>query len=51
MFPSKMLFTYYLHNYNIIPNSDDFWLNVARKTFYAHTDFKKLEGTLLVIAV
>ena len=30
-------------------NSEKFRYNGAQKKFYAHTDFKKLEGTLVVI--
>jgi len=42
--PSKYVFcTYFIH---VIPNSDEFRQNVAQKNFYAHIDFKKLEGTL-----
>jgi len=32
-----------------IPNSDEFKQNVAQEKFYAHTDLKKLEGTLATI--
>jgi len=45
MFPQKMFYTYFIH---IIPNSDEFRLNVAQKKFYVHTDLKKLEGTLIL---
>jgi|SRR6218665_330375 len=40
----KCLCTYFIH---VIANSDEFRSNVAQKKFYAHTDFKKLEGTLV----
>ena len=33
---------------HIVPHTDESWLNVAQKKFYAYTDFKKLEGTLLM---
>jgi len=33
---------------HVIPNSDEFRLNFAQKKFYAHTDFKILEETLLM---
>ena len=45
--PSKNVFcTYFIH---FIPKSDEFRLNVAQKKLYAHTDFRKLEGTLVII--
>src|SRR6218665_1838446 len=43
---SKNVFcTYFMH---VITNSDEFRLNFAQKKFYAHTDFKILEETLLM---
>jgi len=39
----------FAHISHVIPNSDDFKSNVGQKKFYAHTDIKKLEGTLIII--
>ena len=45
--PSKNDFcTYFIH---VVPNAHEFRKTVAQKKFYAHTDFKKLEGTFYVV--
>jgi len=46
MFFPKMILCFYTYFIHIVPNTDESWQNVAPKKFYAHTDFKKLEGTL-----
>jgi len=38
--------TYFIH---VILNIEKCWYNVAHRTFYVHTDLKKLEGTLGII--
>jgi len=43
-FSLKNVFAYISYILNI----DECWKNVAHRKFFAHTDFKKLEGTLLV---
>jgi len=40
----KCVDTYFIH---VVPNTNESWLDVAQKKFYAHTDFEKLEGTLM----
>ena len=33
----------------VVLNIDERWQNVAHRKFSAHTDFKKLEGTLFAV--
>ena len=41
----KCVCTYFMH---IFPYTDESWYNVAQKKLFAHTDVKKLEGTLVL---